>query len=1053
MINEHLTRVVNELGLGEWVSAAMQHTVVSDIAIDDIAGEPSDPNKLARLGFMFEIQGLSLWNSGVSGEDREPARLAFASAEACWGSLSHFAECHEFEFAKFDGLLDYNSSVFFRLAVAGLLAENTAETRLRLKGFQPIEVADMNWLKQVVHKLAQAFILLVRKNGGWTDISDALDAIEYLRSAQNEYESDFINLSSDEDNQTKSALKLVGFYHLAQMVTMVGEYLQTGENGRTELEARLDTFHRKATECFEVGTSPNSRHFADLIWAGSKSLVRNSLWSHLEGASESLQAFGRELISSRTGNPVLELWPSQQEALRKNLLDSYQRAILVEMPTSAGKTLLAKFAIAQTKALNPTGKIAYIVPTRALVNQVTLDLRRDFASLGYGVELAVPAFELDPSEKALLTSGIDILVTTPEKLDLLIRLSHEAVQDLALVVADEAHNLKDGGRGARLELLLGTIKRERRNCRFLLLSPFLPNGNELVTWLGDDRHLPPIKVDWRPSRRLVAAVCATGRASKRRLSLEALPAADNADITPETIIPIGSREAVPRNLSISSISRRAAIALSTRGGLLVLCRGKGTAAKRAVELANELPSNGQISELAQAVCAYLDAEAGYETDLAQCIYKGVAYHHAGLSQEARWLVERLISSGDVRLVCGTTTLAQGVNFPISSVIVETLKKGEDKLTYTDFWNIAGRAGRALVDTIGVIAFPAENAGRKEQYKEFLREEALEISSQLAALVVAADEIGDTFNLANLRTYPQLSSLLQFLAHAVRVSEGVDLADQLEALLRSSLVYHQASGNSRLLNRFVRLCRSYVRKVSGNQRRILGIADTTGFATPSVLYLMAQMNDQRSFQDPMEWLPSTLFGQDISALKSRIEMIAGVPEMRLGDGKGGPLDPVRTASILRDWVNGDDIISLARKYAHKDVEGESEPKQSEIADFSQYLFSTLITNASWGIGALENLCLADRPMSADDDAAHIPSMIFFGVQTTEAVWLRMAGLPRVAAEGAATIWRQQGNERPQSYAELRSWISSLSNDEWATALPGSNISAEAMKRVWQELSGN
>lgn len=72
----------------------------------------------------------------------------------------------------------------------------------------------------------------------------------------------------------------------------------------------------------------------------------------------------------------------------------------------------------------------------------------------------------------------------------------------------------------------------------------------------------------------------------------------------------------------------------------------------------------------------------------------------------RWLVEGLIRRGDVKVICGTTTLAQGMNFPITTVIVETLTKGNVvKLTYQDFWNIAGRAGRALVNTIGVIAFP------------------------------------------------------------------------------------------------------------------------------------------------------------------------------------------------------------------------------------------------------------------------------------------------------------------------------------------------------------
>lgn len=1060
MTNPTLIQAVNDLGIEQWVSRALQHAVVSDIAIETLPGEFGSPEKLLRLGFMFEVQGLAYWKSNQVGQERTGSRRAFASAHACWGSVAAQKNTSfEANFLCFEGLLKLDESIAMRLAVAGLLSDNTAETRLQLKVFEPSSIEGKNWLHRVASNLVTAFVLLVRKSGGWADISRALSAIEELRIAQKEHERIFFeNFEQSDglerDTQTRAALEMVGFYNLAQMVSLVGHYLQTGSSGQNELEIRLDTHHRKAVDSFNVATSPNGRHFADLVWAGSKALVRNSLWSHLEGASEKLQQFGRSLIDGAAGNPVLELWPSQQEALRRNLLDSYQRAILVEMPTSAGKTLLAKFAIAQTKALNPSGKVAYIVPTRALVNQVTLDLRRDFAPLGYGVEMAVPAFELDPSERALLSDDIDILVTTPEKLDLLIRSNHAAVSDLALVVADEAHNLQDPGRGARLELLLGTIKRERRNSRFLLLSPFLPNGSELVTWLGDDRHLPPIKVDWRPSRRLVATVSATGRGAKRRLSLEALSAADNTDIVAGTIIPIGRREDIPSSLSIAALSRQAAKALSKRGSILILCRGKRTATTRAIELARELPALRQISPLAEAICEYLIAEAGYETELSKCIRKGVAYHHAGLSQEARWLIERLISKGEVYIVCGTTTLAQGVNFPISSVIVETLKKGDNDLTYADFWNIAGRAGRALVDTLGVIAFPADSNSRRQTYQKFLCGEAQEISSQLAALIVAADQIGDTFNLAKLRTFPQLSTLLQFLAHAVRVAEGFDLADQLEMLLRSSLIYHQASGDEKLLNNFVALCRSYVRQISGGQRGLLGLADTTGFATPSVLHLMAQMTEQRGFQDPTEWLPSTLFGNDIEGLAKRIEMVSGVPEMRLGDGTGGPLDAIRTASILRDWVNGDDICTLAKRYVRSEQGvDQAVPSEGEIAGFSQYLYSTLITNASWGIGALEGLCLAGRTEIAEGSAAHVPSMIFFGVRSTEAVWLRMAGLPRIVAEGAAHIWRTEGRMRPKSYVELRKWISDLSPTHWEQILPANlPISTSSIKRVWEELSG-
>src|SRR5439155_15760171 len=132
---------------------------------------------------------------------------------------------------------------------------------------------------------------------------------------------------------------------------------------------------------------------------------------------------------------------------------------------------------------------------------------------------SVPAFELDPTEDQLLADRPDVLVTTPEKLDLLIRRDHPSTTSLSMIVVDEAHTLRDSARGARLELVLGTIKRDRPSARFLLLSPFLPSADELVAWLGDERALPPIAVDWKPGRKLVGAFASKGRGSKRRLVL------------------------------------------------------------------------------------------------------------------------------------------------------------------------------------------------------------------------------------------------------------------------------------------------------------------------------------------------------------------------------------------------------------------------------------------------------------------------------------------------------------------------------------------------------
>ena len=75
---------------------------------------------------------------------------------------------------------------------------------------------------------------------------------------------------------------------------------------------------------------------------------------------------------------ILEMLPSQRDAMSKNLFDAAANAIVLQMPTSAGKTMLAEFNIAFTKSLLPQSKVVYIVPSRALVNQVYHDLQMPF---------------------------------------------------------------------------------------------------------------------------------------------------------------------------------------------------------------------------------------------------------------------------------------------------------------------------------------------------------------------------------------------------------------------------------------------------------------------------------------------------------------------------------------------------------------------------------------------------------------------------------------------------------------------------------------------------
>ncbi len=134
-------------------------------------------------------------------------------------------------------------------------------------------------------------------------------------------------------------------------------------------------------------------------------------------------------------------------------------------------------------------------------------------------------------------------------------------------------------------------------------------------------------------------------------------------------------------------------------------------------------------------------------------------------------------------------------------------------------------------TEGVQPTPEKDAEQRRRIDSFLQGEALEISSQLASLVENAEEISKEFNLASIRRLPALATLMRFLSHAMRVAGSKSIADEVEDLLRASLVYPQTRKlGQKHVERLVSLCRAYLTEVKGKQKGILRLADKTGFAT-------------------------------------------------------------------------------------------------------------------------------------------------------------------------------------------------------------------------------
>ena len=936
----------------------------------------------------------------------------------------------------------------FLLAVDGVVAERHPEVSLLLRELPDLDYpGSLPWDAELRWRISRAFIFLCRKDGGWSDIRAAQDEIRRLRELQQERESSHFDVVGINQEAVAEILVL---FNLAKIVETCAIYISSGSPSDPLLE--IDRHHGQASALLERIRDPSLLHFADALHSGTRNLVQSSVWFNTRQLGQKFREFIDAIANSERDDPILELWPSQRRAIGSELLNPARRAVVVEMPTSAGKTLLAEFSIVQALALNPSSRVAYVVPTRALVNQVTTRLRRDFAPLGYKTEAAVPVFELDPAESELLSGTFHIIVTTPEKLDLLLRVRHPSVQELSLVVADEAHNISDGERGTRLELLLGMLRREYSRVRFLLLTPFVPNGDELASWLGGDAD-GLIQLTWRPSERIsAAALRRKTRGGPHRILLHTMPSAGQVDVDYEREIPLAEVPTlVERPNSKKAISASTATALARQGGVLILLRGRNTAEVRAEEIA-KLMEPSTPSPMAQAVMNFAAEELSSGHPLPDLIERGVAFHHAGLSHDLRVLIEALIARGDVRIVCGTTTLAQGVNFPIASVIVESLQKYVgppqqwQQLSYAEFWNIAGRAGRALQDRLGMVVFPSRGQGDLTEVREFLSGEAESISSALMEALTRVADVQEEFNLSFVSRHPEISVFLQYLTHSLRVAGHEVTSNEVEDILRSSFGYAQARSSSpQLAERLVRVARDYLETLQGREPGYLALADGTGFSLSSIDMLYAiQSRDYPEFRDPAFWSKDTLFASDLSHLESVVSVLGKVPELQLGSQDTGSFNPYRIAGIVQDWVNGHSISLIADRWFQHETNG-----MERVRAASHYLHSKLVGQIPWGIGAIQRLAGIEQQQG---DAANVPSLVFYGVSSREAAQLRMVGVPRIAADRLASLQRSE-QRTFATFEEVRAWVASLQADEWqrhlghASVLTGANC-----RQSWEVLAG-
>lgn len=540
----------------------------------------------------------------------------------------------------------------------------------------------------------------------------------------------------------------LAYQRLAQASIRTATFMMTGEE---DLQAAADKLIESGLSLAFESRDVEAFWVARMFDRARDRMVSNSIWMQLRGHLPDSYL----VVLANASNSVVELWPPQVQALcatdegsialEGGFLNSAYKRVFISMPTSSGKSLLAELAaVKELFAEDRRGaNVIYVVPSRALVNEVVDRLSDRLFDLGVAVRRVVSGYDSDPFDLTVF-AGVSqsVFVMTQEKLSLLLHQNSEVIEECSLFVFDEVHNISDGARGWTLESALSwlsNLKPETRNRKMVFMSAAIDVSVNFVDWLTDERTLRHLIVSshWRPTRQ-VWALCdfpSHGSYSSWRQNAEAddereweafgrLTYVDAAEVDSdfkahkiEDIVHTRQtvrwdikqrryRIATNRSTSQENHAAQLSAKLSRLGPVLVYFPLVDSLTKFVRELGpmmDQLPGEPVPEELT----LFLQDRLHPEYALCKWLDRGVAFHHGRLPLDVRAELERQYRQGHIRVLASTTTLAEGVNLPTRTLVVAGTKFGgwsEDELSVQKFRNMLGRAGRALRETEGMAIF-------------------------------------------------------------------------------------------------------------------------------------------------------------------------------------------------------------------------------------------------------------------------------------------------------------------------------------------------------------
>ena len=325
------------------------------------------------------------------------------------------------------------------------------------------------------------------------------------------------------------------------------------------------------------------------------------------------------------------LYPPQAECIKTGLLENNN--LIVSTPTASGKTLVAIMSALQH--IENSGKIIYLSPLRALASEKYADFKK-LESLsksdGSSIKVSISTGDFESNNEYLKNS--DIIILTNEKFDSLQRHGIKWLSQVSLIVIDEIHLIGDSYRGPTLEMIIAKMLISEHSPQILGLSATINNVEEISDWIG----AKSVVSTWRPVDLSEGVFC--------------FGQVDFKDGTSPINID-NSGEGTAIDIAIDMVKKN--------GQSIIFTETRKRASSLAKKIEKMMPliltkeQSDELFDLSQLL-KKSDTNTDMNDLLVKLLKHGVAFHHAGVSNQQRQIIESGFRDRKIKITVSYTHL-------------------------------------------------------------------------------------------------------------------------------------------------------------------------------------------------------------------------------------------------------------------------------------------------------------------------------------------------------------------------------------------------------------